>query len=72
MLVEALRRHVVTSDTQHRQVNRLISLMRAGYAIGQAFQGIERGDGEAAILQLVLQCLTGQLVVFQYRHAPAE
>ncbi|MOA67095.1 hypothetical protein D3C78_1941130 [compost metagenome] len=39
--------------------------MSNGDAVGQAFQGVERGDFQAAVLQLVLQGLARQFVVFQ-------
>ncbi len=72
MLVQTFRQHVVAGDADHRQINRLIGLMRAGDAIGQAFQGIERCDVEAAVFQLMLQGLTRQFVVFQHRHPTSE
>ncbi|MCY1368567.1 hypothetical protein D9M69_555590 [compost metagenome] len=72
VLVEALGRHVVAGHAQHREVDGLVGLVGAGHTIGQAFQGVERGDGEAAVFQLMLQRLTRQVVVFQHRHASPE
>ncbi|VVN48898.1 hypothetical protein PS681_06148 [Pseudomonas fluorescens] len=72
MLIQALGQHVVAGDADHRQINRLIGLMRASNAIGQAFQGIERRDNEAAVFQLMLQGLTRQFMVFQNCHPASE
>ncbi|MNV18201.1 hypothetical protein D3C71_1090170 [compost metagenome] len=72
VLVEAFRRHVVTGDAEHGEVDRLVGLVGGGDAIGQAFQGIERCGAEAAVFQLMLQRLPCQLVVFQYRHPSPE
>ena len=72
MLVEALGREVIGGDAEYRQVDRLFGLMRAGDAVGQAFQGIERCDIQATVFELVLQGLARQFVVFQHDHTTSQ
>ncbi|MCY1176579.1 hypothetical protein D9M73_168580 [compost metagenome] len=72
VLVEAFRRHVVTGDAEHGEVDRLIGLVGGGDAIGQAFQGIERCGAEAAVFQLVFQGLARQFVAIDDGRTAAQ
>ena len=72
VLVEALGRNVVGRDAEHRQADGLFGLVGTGDAVGQAFQGIERRDFQAAVFQLMLQGLARQFVVFQHGHTTPQ